>query len=222
MTDPEPGAGAAEPDHLVLGCDALGRGAEWVRAALGVEPAPGGAHPGRGTHNLLLGLGPDLYLEIIAPDPAQPEPGAPRAFGLDEPGTREALRGGPALLSFVARTPALATLLARLGEGAGTAVPMSRGVHRWLFAAPEDAAGGVLPCLIEWPGNRSAAALLPDSGWRLARLAAEHPEPDRICRALAERGLVAVPVRAAPAPALLAELERPGVGRVRLPVPATA
>ncbi len=213
--------GAAEPDHLVVGCDTLERGAAWARAALGAEPAPGGAHPGRGTHNLLLGLGPALYLEIIAPDPAQPEPAAPRAFGLDLAATREALLQGPALLSFVARTPFLGTLLRRLGDGAGRAEPMSRGALRWLFAAPDDPAGGVVPCLIEWPGNRTVARVLPDSGWRLAGLTAEHPEPDRIRRALAGRGLAAVAVRAAPAPALLAELDEPGGGRVRLSSPGS-
>lgn len=221
MSAPDDGGGRAlsEPDHLVLGCETLEAGAAWVRAALGAEPAPGGAHPGRGTHNLLLGLGPDLYLEIIAADPAQPDPPTPRAFGLDGPATRDALRRGPALLSFVARTPALEPLLRQLGPDAGRAAPMSRGALRWLFAAPEDPAGGIVPCLIEWPNNRSVAALLPDSGWRLAELSAEHPEPERTGRALAARGLGAVTVRPGAAPVLLAELRTPDGRAARLPVP---
>ena len=44
----------------------------------------GGSHPGLGTHNALLSLGDESYLEIIAPDPTQPKPDHPRIFGLDE------------------------------------------------------------------------------------------------------------------------------------------
>ena len=46
---------------------------------------PGGRHARFGTHNRLLGLGPDLYLEVIAPDPDAAPFEGPRWFGLDTP-----------------------------------------------------------------------------------------------------------------------------------------
>ena len=70
-------------DHLVYAVPDLDDAVRDFEARSGVRPTPGGRHPGRGTHNALVALGPDRYLEIIAPDPTQPAPAEPRAFGLD-------------------------------------------------------------------------------------------------------------------------------------------
>ena len=54
----------AEIDHIVLGARTLAEGAAFVEQHLGAKPRPGGAHPGVGTHNLLLGLGNLLGLGL--------------------------------------------------------------------------------------------------------------------------------------------------------------
>src|SRR4029079_3650938 len=70
-------------DHITVVAPSLEARAAYIQGALGVLPGPGRAHPGMATHNLLLALGTDVYLEVIAPDPKAAPIDRPRWFGLD-------------------------------------------------------------------------------------------------------------------------------------------
>ncbi|MFE3838617.1 VOC family protein [Pseudogemmobacter sonorensis] len=67
-------------DHIAIAAESLVAGEAFVRAAPGLPLAGGGAHPLTGTHNRLMGLG-DVYLEVIAIDPAAPAPDRTRPAG---------------------------------------------------------------------------------------------------------------------------------------------
>jgi hypothetical protein len=58
-------------DHVIWAVPDLEEGVEHFRALSGVTADVGGVHPGRGTRNSLVSAGDLMYLEIIAPDPAQ-------------------------------------------------------------------------------------------------------------------------------------------------------
>jgi hypothetical protein len=208
----------AEIDHIVLGARILEEGAAFLERHLGVRPAPGGRHEGVGTHNMLLGLGPSCYLEVMAADPAQPEPPHPRPFDLDDPATRTMLEAEPVLLAWVARTPALDAVVARLGPRAGEVRAMSRGDLSWRLAMPPQRRDmdNLLPALIQWDGS-NAAERLKDSGVRLLALEAEHPEAEAVRAALRERGLEeAMRVRQSPHARLVARLRRPDGAEVAI------
>jgi catechol 2,3-dioxygenase-like lactoylglutathione lyase family enzyme len=208
----------AEIDHIVLGARTLEEGAAFVEQLLGVKPQPGGKHEGAGTHNMLLGLGPDCYLEILAPDPEQPEPPHPRLFDLDDPATRTMLEAEPRLLTWVARTPALDAVMARLGPRGGEVREMRRGDLHWRMAVPPQRQDmdNLIPALIEWRGER-AGKRLRDSHYRLVELEAEHFETDALRAALEERGLgEALKIRRGAHPRLIARLRGPAGTEVTL------
>ena len=56
-------------DHVVVGIDDLQKGMGEIKEMTGVKPAYGGAHPDYGTHNALISLDNNTYLEVLAPNP---------------------------------------------------------------------------------------------------------------------------------------------------------
>lgn len=201
----------AEIDHIVIGARTLEDGARYIEETLGVKPAKGGAHPGFGTHNMLLGLGASCYLEIIAPDPGQPEPAHPRPFDLDDTSLRTMLEAEPRLIAYVASTTALEAVVARLGPSQTGAIrAMSRGDLTWRMAFPPQRQDmdNLIPPLIQWDSER-AAKRIKDSGWRLTSLEAEHPDTQALHGALNLRGLTdAVKIRQSPHLRLIAHLRQ--------------
>ncbi len=65
---------AIRVDHFMYAAPSLDDGMAWARDTFGIEAAYGGEHIGLGTRNALMSLG-NAYLEIIAPDPNQPQEG---------------------------------------------------------------------------------------------------------------------------------------------------
>jgi hypothetical protein len=180
-------------DHLAVSALDLAEGVAAVEAALGVALARGGQHPHMATHNRLLGLG-DLYLEVIAADPAQIAPLWPRWFDLDN------FEGSGRLTNWVACCDSISAAVAASPEGVGIPVALQRGDYRWQMVVPSDGKlpfDGCFPALIEWAGSLHPAQALPESGVRLQRLEIAHPQAQALNAALAslftDRRVVIVP-----------------------------
>lgn len=159
-------------DHIAISASTLDEGVEAVEAALGVRLAGGGEHAYMATHNRLLGLG-DLYLEVIAANPAAPRPKWPRWFDLDN------FVDKPRLTNWVARSKSISADLAICPPGTGNPVALQRGDYRWQMAVPADGKlpfDGGFPALIEWQGSLHPTQALPESGVRLIRLEITHPD----------------------------------------------
>jgi len=167
-------------DHLAVSATTLANGVDVVENALGVALAPGGVHALMSTHNRLLGLG-DIYLEVIAIDPAAPKPPHPRWFDLDN------FSGRPRLTNWIAACDDLDAALAALPQGVGVPVDLARGDLRWRMAVPADGRlpfGNAHPALIQWQGAAHPAQRLPDTGVRLDLLEIATPDAAALNAAL--------------------------------------
>lgn len=205
----------AKIDHLVYATPDLDLGIETINKLLGIRATAGGQHPGLGTRNALVALGPASYLEIIGPDPGQPRPAGPRRFGIDE-------LKAPRLLTWVAKSSELDTVVSTAkasGIPLGAIIPGSRkrpdGVLlSWRYTDPATvAADRLVPYFIDW-GTSPHPSATAARGATLVQLRAEHPDPDRVQKMLDALGL-GLRVEKGAAPALIATIDC-NRGRVEL------
>jgi hypothetical protein len=196
LMDPSTPAAQGNPvqiDHIILSIGDLERGIADFERMTGVRPVAGGVHPGRGTQNALASLGDGRYIEILAPDPKQPNPPDPMP-GLAA--TRTLTPSGWAL-----GTTDTFALQARLNgreiETTGN-MPGSRALpdgsrlewstfgvatpnHRWM------------PFFIKWADPAKQPSRTAPGGCRLESIQIEDPNPDALTHVLATAG-VQVPI----------------------------
>ncbi len=175
-------------DHILLGCNDLGRGIAFVEEHTGVRAAFGGVHPGRGTQNALLSLGTRRYLEIIAPDPKQS--GATDRLGLLK-------LTEPRLVGWAAHPGDIEALAVRLAQAAVSAegpTPGSRKrpdgtILHWKTLNLKDDVSGLLPFFIEWSADSLHPSTDSPKGCSLLRFEAATPDPDALAKQAALLGL---------------------------------
>lgn len=209
-----------EFDHLVIAVPDLAESVEQCHKLLGVEAIPGGAHPGLGTANALLGLkgddrglevGRDIYLEILGPDPEQdPALAASRLAGITEPTVQR-------WAIHPADFDGLVTSAARSSE---PHVDLGE-VHDMTRRTPEGtllewrltrrtplALGGIQPFLIDWKGSpHPARQAMP--AVRLEWFWARSSDVDTTSRVLRSLGAT-IEVEAGVTETLHATLKGPG------------
>ncbi len=177
-------------DHLVYATPDLALGVDELEQLLGIRATPGGQHPELGTRNALIALGPDSYIEIVAPDPGQPAPSTPRWFGIDELSHSK-------LITWAAKGTDLKELRA---DAVRKGIPLgavARGGRRrpdgvqlsWQLTDPRaSVADGIVPFFIDW-GTSPHPAESAAKGATLVSLRAEHPDALNVQRTLQQLDL---------------------------------
>lgn len=177
-------------DHILLGCNDLQRGIDFVEQRTGVRAAFGGVHPGRGTQNALLSLGERRYLEIIVPDPGQPDAKNPLALHLRK-------LSEPVIVGWAAHPGDLGSFAKKLYD-AGVALegPTSGSRRRpdgktlsWKTLNLKDDRGGLLPFFIEWSADSKHPSEDAPHGCQLESLSAISTNPDGLLKVLKTLGL---------------------------------
>ena len=205
----------AQVDHIVYATPDLRLGIDTAEKLFGVRATPGGQHPGLGTRNALIAVGPASYLEIIGPDPDQPKPAGGRRFGIDD-------LKAPHLLTWVAKGTSLEKFAANAkahGVDLGAVVPGTRKrpdglVLSWTYTDPRVVlADRLVPYFIDW-GSSPHPSATAAKGVTLVSLRAEHPDAARVQSMLKRLGL-GLAVTPGPKPSLIATFDSPK-GKVEL------
>jgi len=170
-------------DHLLLGAADLDAGIAWMEKSTGVRATVGGVHPGRGTRNALVSLGGRQYLEIIAPDPAQP----PENLSMNLRPLAE-----PRLIGWAAAASDIDGLANRIraaghqvfGPRDGSRKRPDGGVLKWrtLEIASPLSGGDVdpIPFFIEWSPDSVHPSQDSSKGCTLVSLELGHPNPESL------------------------------------------
>jgi catechol 2,3-dioxygenase-like lactoylglutathione lyase family enzyme len=195
-------------DHILLGCNDLQRGIDFVERHTGVRAAFGGVHPGRGTQNALLSLGIRRYLEIIAADPQQNASGELASM-------LKKLRE-PRLVGWAAHPGDIQVLAADLGKAGIIAEGPTEGsrkrpdgnVLHWKTLNLKDDANGLLPFFIEWSADSSHPSADAPSGCQLLRFELLTPDPAALAKTSA-KVMLAAPIAKGSSPQLHAVISGP-------------
>lgn len=202
-------------DHIAIAGPDLEALVAHFRELTGVQPVKGGSHEGQGTANYIVGLGEGCYIELIGPDPDQPDPAEPRPLGVDD--VTE-----PTITGWAARPDDLDTTVAAAREAGydpGEIRDMDRrtpagDLVAWRLTPPTGGFDGVIPFLIDWLDTTHPSGNLP--GISLRTFTITHPDTDGVRKALAAVGALG-PVSAVKQgeAGISLELDTPN-GRVRI------
>lgn|SRR6185437_8624167 len=180
-------------DHILLGVNDLDRGIAWLEERSGVRAAFGGVHPGRGTRNALLSLGPRRYLEIIAPDPQQ----LSFTSHAESMGDQLKVLTEPRLIGWAAHTTNLIDVVKKATAGDiaiqnprdGSRARPDGKVLLWKSAALKADFDGVLPFFIEWSADSVHPSQDAPKGCALEHFFIESPSAKDVREVAGKLGL---------------------------------
>ena len=160
-------------DHIVLGCKTLQEGTDYVEKKLGLSLSEIGYHHHMGTHNRVIKIGENIYLEVIAIDPNANKPKHFRWFNLDNKEQQARLKISPEIIGYVIENenPDMLKFYNPFFEA-------SRGDYCWEFAIPKSdnslindelIESGLVPSLINWKSKKPVYQMV-DNHFQLEKI----------------------------------------------------
>ena len=145
-------------DHIVIGATSLEEGTAYIENKLKTKLSDIGYHDFMGTHNRVLRISNNIYLEVIAIDPNCKSPNRERWFNLDSSILQERLKKNPQVIGYVIETYDKTVL-----KHYFPFFNAKRGVYKWKFAMPMPVKNllpsimvdnGVIPSIINWESDK--------------------------------------------------------------------
>ena len=145
-------------DHIVFGANTLEKGTKFVESILQAKLSDIGYHNDMGTHNRVIKISDEVYLEVVAIDPNMENSKYRRWFNLDNPNLQLKLEKSPQIIGYVVEN--------------NNRIPIkyydpffnaSRSNYRWQFSMPnyrsnildsEIIETGIIPSLISWKSKK--------------------------------------------------------------------
>jgi len=165
-------------DHFVYAVPNLEKAVSEIEKQFGVAPVAGGHHRSQGTHNALVHLGQNCYLEIIAPDPANDHFSGERWMGIDLITKPRITRWAVKSNDLDRDRAYLQTVDPKLGDikgGARKKADGSKLIWKATVALPTPEIE-VLPFVIDWKGADHPTISLPQV-CQLMEVKGTHPTP---------------------------------------------
>ena len=145
-------------DHIVFGSLTLEEGTEFIENILQAKLSDIGYHKDMGTHNRVIRIGKNVYLEVVAIDPKIKILNDRIWFNLDNPNLQSKLKKSPQIIGYVIESKNI-----NITKYYDPFFESSRDIYKWQFAMPtfnknildrEIIEAGMIPGLISWKSNK--------------------------------------------------------------------
>ena len=168
-------------DHLVWYNSDLAEGRRFFGARMDCQPLYGGEHPGEGTANAVMALGPSTYLEILGRDKAQGTDALDREVkNLSGSGLYHWAVGGVDLPRIAERARLAGLQCGPLVPG-GRVKPDGSYLEWTCWGLRDHDFGSLMPFFIDWRGNEHPAVPAPHGG-KLVSLEVHCPRAEELRR----------------------------------------
>ena len=145
-------------DHIVFGAFTLEEGTEFVENILQANLSDIGYHKDMGTHNRVIRISDEIYLEVVAIDPKIRNLKNRKWFNLDNSNLQLKLKKSPQIIGYVIEKKDI-----KISKYYDPFFEASRANYRWQFAMPtyknkfldsEIVETGIIPSLISWKSEK--------------------------------------------------------------------
>ena len=145
-------------DHIVFGALTLEEGTEFVESILQANLSEIGYHKDMGTHNRVIRISKEIYLEVVSIDPQSRNLKNRKWFNLDNSNLQTQLKKSPQIIGYVIENNDM-----NISKYYDPFFEASRANYKWQFAMPtyknnivdsEIIETGIIPSLISWKSEK--------------------------------------------------------------------